>query len=209
MDYEIIFYHSGQTAEMEKLLSDDLSRTELNLTGITAAITPSDLADFLGLSLRRCDIVFVIGGLDGRQNSTDEVLSSVLSSGNHEMHTAKLMLDSGDIAYSIRSGRQRIYVLPDDIAVSQRMLESKIRPDLNKAYGLKEETVKDDSPSIETVIGELDQALSGMSRERLTDTGEMILRQNRLLLLYRVLITVFAAAGFLLGAGAVILGICS
>ena len=79
----------------------------------------------------------------------------------------------------IRSGRQRIYVLPDDIAVSQRMLESKIRPDLNKAYGLKEETVKDDSPSIETVIGELDQALSGMSRERLTDTGEMILRQNR------------------------------
>lgn len=164
LDYEIIFYHSGKTAEIEKAINQRLRSTGMNMSQSAAAVSPTELADMLSESLERSDTVIIVGGLDGGRQSTENVLSTVLSTNGSKMKSNKIVDDSGNIAYMIRCLEQTILVFPDETDVITSMLDAKIISELTKIYKLK--PVEKNTPSIDEIANELDRQLAKVSRTR-------------------------------------------
>ena len=164
MDYEIIFYHSGKTAEIERMLERRLEGLGLKRSISAAAADPSELAGMLGKSLSRCDLIFVVGGLDNSAGSTDNVLSSVLSSEKGKLSSERLIDDNENTAYLIRSEKQLIAVVPDETEVIEKMLDKKIISEIKTVYSLSEKN--DEKPSIKEIKDELDKQLNDMGRTR-------------------------------------------
>ena len=202
MNYEIIFYHSGRTSETEKLLNKKLSPYGVERAGSIAAITPTDLAKELEAALDRSRLVIIIGGLDGGRQSTDTILSSILSSGSG-MTSEKLIDNEENISYIIKSEDRTIVVLPDEPDIISEMLDKRIISELRRRYSLTSE--KDDSPTIESVVSELDKQLSKMDRTRTSIGNEFMRREEQSLKRLKVLIIALFAAGIALSALSIIL----
>ncbi len=166
LNYEIIFYHSCKTAEIEKLISSKLSMIEMNLSQSFAATEPTELAQFLEQSLNRVDSVIIIGGLDGGKQSTDKVLSTVLSGKGSKMDSKKIVDDNENVGYIIKCREQSIIVLPDETNVIGIMLDKRIISELSETYKLKKQENK--TPPIESIAGELDRQLSSIKRSPVT-----------------------------------------
>lgn len=193
LDYEIIFYHSGKTAEIERTINLQLSQIEMNMLQSFAATTPTELAQMLGQSLERVDAVIIVGGLDGGKQSTDNVLSTILSTNGLKMESNKIVDDKGNIAYIIRCLEQTIIVFPDETSVIASMLKMKISALLAEIYKLK--VKKSSGPSIESVTKELDRQLSDISKTRtkLPYGNEKKIKQSGSLRKLKIAITVLAA----------------
>ena len=189
MNYEVIFYHAGRTAEIETTLSGALDSIALYPSASCAALTPAELAQHLAASLNRVDPVFIIGGLDGGRQSTDKILSIVLSARENEMTANKLIDDEDNTAYLIRSRQQFIFVLPDDADIIQKMLDLRIRQELRKLYSLSER--QEAVPAVAGIAGELERQLSRMPRT----VPEPVRRKDPSLLMYRILIAVLLSLG--------------
>ncbi len=166
MDYEIIFYHSGKTAEIERMLERRLESLGLTRSISAAAADPSELAEMLGQSLSRCDLIFVVGGLDNSAGSTDNVLSSVLSSEKGKLSSERLIDDNENTAYLIRLEQQLIAVVPDETEVIEKMLEKKIVVEIKTVYSLSEQN--DEKPSIKEIKDELDKQLNELGRTKIS-----------------------------------------
>ena len=166
MDYEIIFYHSGKTAEIERMLERRLESLGLTRSISAAAADPSELAEMLGKSLSRCELIFVVGGLDNSAGSTDNVLSSVLSSEKGKLSSERLIDDNENTAYLIRSEQQLIAVVPDETEVIEKMLEKKIVVEIKTVYSLSEQN--DEKPSIKEIKDELDKQLNELGRTKIS-----------------------------------------
>ena len=130
MEYEIIFYHSGKTAECERLLEKRFSKLGLSALPSTAATDPASLASELQQALSCSDIVIIIGGLDGGRQSTDSILSQILSAEKERPDCEKLVDDNDNIAYFLKAGDQCIVVLPDETEVMEGMLDTVLICDL-------------------------------------------------------------------------------
>ena len=139
MEYEIIFYHSGKTFEAERLLDRKLSGLHLTRRLSAEAVTPEELADQLSGCLSRCNIMVIIGGLDGGQQSTDSILSMILSAQGDSLHCEKLLDEEDNPAYYICAEQQCILVLPDDPAVMETMLDKRLLSVLKEKYVLGDE----------------------------------------------------------------------
>lgn len=170
LDYEIIFYHSGRTAEIEKAINQRLEKTGMNMSQSAAAVSPAELADMLSTSLDRSEAVIIVGGLDGGSQSTENVLSAVLSTNGSKMKSNKIVDDSGNTAYMIRCLEQTILVFPDETDVITSMLDAKIISELAGIYKLK--PVQENTPSIDEIANELDRQLAGISRTRTNITSD-------------------------------------
>lgn len=166
MDYEIIFYHSGKTAEIERMLERRLEGLGLKRSISAAAADPSELAGMLGKSLSRCELIFVVGGLDNSAGSTDNVLSSVLSSEKGKLSSERLIDDNENTAYLIRLEQQLIAVVPDETEVIEKMLEKKIVVEIKTVYSLSEQN--DEKPSIKEIKDELDKQLNELGRTKIS-----------------------------------------
>lgn len=164
LDYEIIFYHSGRTAEIEKAINQRLEKTGMNMSQSAAAVSPAELADMLSESLDRSEMVIIVGGLDGGRQSTENVLSAVLSTNGSKMKSNKIVDESGNVSYMIRCLEQTILVFPDETEIITSMLDAKIISELAEIYKLK--PVQKNTPSIDEIASELDRQLAGISRTR-------------------------------------------
>ena len=195
MVYNIIFYHSGKTAEAERLTDKKLSALTLSKGAVYAAVSPSELAKRLKNSLSAADIAIIIGGLDGGRQSTDTILSLVLSSKASSMQCEKLLDDDDNIAYLIKAGRQYILVLPDDPDAIAAMLDKRMVKELCAGYSLR--VKEQDNMSIDEVTGELKKELAGLRRTRSSYAVQYAEKQNRELKLLRALMLSTLGAGIL------------
>ena len=195
MVYNIIFYHSGKTAEAERLTDKKLSALTLSKGAVYAAVSPSELAKRLKNSLSAADIAIIIGGLDGGRQSTDTILSLVLSSKASSMQCEKLLDDDDNIAYLIKAGRQYILVLPDDPDAIAAMLDKRMVNELCAGYSLR--VKEQDNMSIDEVTGELKKELAGLRRTRSSYAVQYAEKQNRELKLLRALMLSTLGAGIL------------
>lgn len=191
LDYEIIFYHSGKTAEIEKAINQRLRNTGMNMSQSAAAVSPTELADMLSESLERSEAVIIVGGLDGGRQSTENVLSAVLSTNGSKMKSNKIVDDSGNIAYMIRCLEQTILVFPDETNVITSMLDAKIISELVKIYKLK--PIEKNTPSIDEIANELDRQLAGISRTRTNIAAESDKPSKNSLLGLKIAIAVLTA----------------
>lgn len=164
MDYELIYYTAGRTAEMEHILDKKLSPIGLSHSAGEAATNKSELADALARGLKKSRIIFVIGGLNNGYDSTDKVLSKILISNDAEVSSKRVDGDKNS-GYIIESDNQTIVVLPDNPDESENMLDSGIIPELIRIYSLK--VVEEEKTDIDGIMTKLDEELSGTQRVRL------------------------------------------
>lgn len=197
MEYEIIFYHSGKTAETERMLERAWRREALQRKASSAALRPEELAECLAASLQRVNLVIIIGGLDGGRQSTDTILSLILSARSGELQSEKLLDDDDRVAYVIRAGQQTLLVFPDEPDVIATMLEHRINGMLQKRYQLSD--FGEQQPALDTVTSELARQLAGMNRAGGSYAAAYAEKQQRELKKMRLLI------GILLSVGAVLL----
>lgn len=166
LDYEIIFYHARMTAENETALTKALTPFSLNQSGALAATTPKELAKELSLSLSRVKLVFVVGGLDGGEQSTEKILSKVLSGKKASLTSNKIILEeSVEDGYIIRCMDQTVLVLPDDSNSIEAMMSKAVSGELAKIYKLKKRE-EEARPDIEQISEKLDTQLSDTARTR-------------------------------------------
>ena len=203
MEYEIIFYHSGKTFEAERLLDRKLSGLHLTRRLSAAAVTPEELADQLSGCLSRCNIIVIIGGLDGGQQSTDNILSMILSAQGDSLHCEKLLDEEDNPAYYICAEQQCILVLPDDPAVMETMLDKRLLSVLKEKYVLGDEE-QEEVPSLETVTAALQKDLSGLGQNTSDYHARLMAQQQTSLNRLRLLTLVSAGIGILLLIAAIL-----
>ncbi|HCA56251.1 MAG TPA: hypothetical protein DEO95_12400 [Ruminococcaceae bacterium] len=203
MEYEIIFYHSGKTFEAERLLDRKLSGLHLTRRLSAAAVTPEELADQLSGCLSRCNIIVIIGGLDGGQQSTDSILSMILSAQGDSLHCEKLLDEEDNPAYYICAEQQCILVLPDDPAVMETMLDKRLLSVLKEKYVLGDEE-QEEVPSMETVTAALQKDLSGLGQNTSDYHARLMAQQQTSLNRLRLLTLVSAGIGILLLIAAIL-----
>lgn len=202
MNYDILFYHSGKTAETERLIEKYFRKLKLKKRSSYAAVSPSELAGRLERSLKKSDIVVIIGGLDGGRQSTDAILSSILSSKASVLDCEKLIDDDDNISYIISAGKQCILVFPDETEVIGTMLELRIVSRLKKKYSLNEES--EDIPSFESVKKELERQLEGQDMNSSGYAAEYVRNEKTKLNRLKICIAAASAAGVILTAAAVL-----
>ena len=203
MEYEIIFYHSGKTFEAERLLDRKLSGLHLTRRLSAAAVTPEELADQLSGCLSRCNIIVIIGGLDGGQQSTDSILSMILSAQGDSLHCEKLLDEEDNPAYYICAEQQCILVLPDDPAVMETMLDKRLLSVLKEKYVLGDEE-QEEVPSLETVTAALQKDLSELGQNTSDYHARLMAQQQTSLNRLRLLTLVSAGIGILLLIAAIL-----
>ena len=203
MEYEIIFYHSGKTFEAERLLDRKLSGLHLTRRLSAAAVTPEELADQLSGCLSRCNIIVIIGGLDGGQQSSDSILSMILSAQGDSLHCEKLLDEEDNPAYYICAEQQCILVLPDDPAVMETMLDKRLLSVLKEKYVLGDEE-QEEVPSMETVTAALQKDLSGLGQNTSDYHARLMAQQQTSLNRLRLLTLVSAGIGILLLIAAIL-----
>lgn len=178
LDYEIIFYHAGMTAENENALTKALAVLPMAQTGACAATTPKELAKELSKALSRVKSVFIIGGLDGGTQSTERILSKVLSGKKSDLTSNKIELPNvSENGYFIRCMDQTIVVLPDNSQVIERMIANPVLSELEKVYDLKRKE-QDEHPNIREISNKLDTQLSDAARTRVTTPKVTVLAEE-------------------------------
>ncbi len=201
MKYEIVFYHSRKTSETERLLARKLKPLGAECSRTVAAVSPEELAEMLGESLRGSKLVFVIGGLDEGNQSTDRILSLILSAKSDTLHSEKLLDDDDNIGYRLWAKGQTIVVFPDEPEIMETMLNKYILQTLQKDYELTQES--SDMPSMESVADELKEQLSKMDSHRTFVGNQAMMQEEKALKRQKWLMIALAAAGVLLLAASV------
>lgn len=165
MNYEIIFYHSEKTAELERLLSNRLSVLSLSQSDARAAVDPEELSSTLNAALKRSRLIFIIGGLDGGIQSADNVMKKVLFP---RKGSSLKKSDLGQGASLIESSGQCIVLLPDSAGDTEKIIPE-LLPLLESIYHLKKE--EQDKVEQDKIVEELDRELSQNKRVRVTPSG--------------------------------------
>ena len=167
MLYEIIFYHSGKTAELQNIISSGLSPLSLDLRGACAAADAKELSDSLAAAGKRRKLIFVAGGAAEGANSPAEIIKKVLKPKKGSLNEEKLILDKAE-GIIMTVGEQTIILLPDDTETVNSLIPA-IKKKLSEIYHIKNDSI--DPPDMDIVIKELDEQMAGTNRVKVTPSG--------------------------------------
>ncbi len=167
MLYEIIFYHSGKTAELQTMLEDGLATLGLRLAGGYASSDAVELSEKLAAAGKRRNIIFVIGGSEEGNKSPCEIIKKVITPKKSKLEEEKISSDNAECIIMTIS-EQSIILLPDDTEKLISLMPN-IRKKLSERYGIKDET--QDSTNVNSVIKELDTQMAETKRVRVSPSG--------------------------------------
>lgn len=167
MLYEIIFYHSGKTAELQTMLEDGLATLELRLAGGYASSDAVELSEKLAAAGKRRNIIFVIGGSEEGNKSPCEIIKKVITPKKSKLEEEKISSDNAECII-MKISEQSIIFLPDDTEKLISLMPN-IRKKLSERYGIKDET--QDSTNVNSVIKELDTQMAETKRVRVSPSG--------------------------------------
>jgi len=165
--YEIIFYHSGKTAELQTMLEDGLATLGLRLAGGYASSDAVELSEKLAAAGKRRNIIFVIGGSEEGNKSPCEIIKKVITPKKSKLEEEKISSDNAECIIMTIS-EQSIILLPDDTEKLISLMPN-IRKKLSERYGIKDET--QDSTNVNSVIKELDTQMAETKRVRVSPSG--------------------------------------
>lgn len=203
MDYELIYYTAGKTAEVERVLDKNLSQMGLSHSAGEAATTTSELANALAKSLKKSQLIFVIGGLNNGYDSTDKVLSKILVTNDSNVFSKRVDGEKNS-GYIIRAIGQTIVILPDEPDEVSNILKNGIISDLAITYSLK--APKEEADNVEDIMQNLDESLSGVRRTRLISAPpkpKLYKRSRRA----KVIIGILIALGAILAISAAVIAV--
>lgn len=139
MKSDLIFYLARKTSYCEKALKKQLLPLGIGLNEVSSSTDPITLGEKLSRSLKRCNLVFIIGGLGfSGSNGLTGVLSQALSSTRVTIDDVrKLRNDLGNQhGYVIRCSKQMIIALPDRPEELTQMFSETLVSLIKTLYGL-------------------------------------------------------------------------
>ncbi len=163
MDYEIIFYHAGKTAEIQALIDSSLNGISLHLRNVCAAVSPVELSKQLAVSVSRSRLIVVIGGDDECETVLGKVLTT--KSGSISQET----IESYGVRAVVRTvSGQAVVQLPGDTEDISCILDGLVQR-LAEYFGTKPET--DKKMPAEAAIKELDEKMASINRIKVNVSG--------------------------------------
>ena len=193
---EIIFYHSGQTAEIEKVLSSELSLISLSISQVRAAMTAEVFSDMLENAFQQSNVIFIIGESDGNRQVIEQFFSANHLDGKFEP------LTDDYTAGIVRYGEKCVILLPDDAEQIKTMFAETIREKLSD--GNSQNEYREELPSIESIIKEMDSRLSYRKRTPVGVNRHARQNRNKTLAWYRVSIFILILLGIIQAVLAVV-----
>lgn len=114
MDCRIVFYSARKTSFCERALKKSFPELDLTLSGVSFATDAGTLGAWLVEAFRKCDLTFVIGGLDfGDYRSVKEIISRAVTDSSID-ECKKLKNENGEDGYVLRAQNQLLIMLPDE-----------------------------------------------------------------------------------------------
>lgn len=204
MNYQIIFYYSSRTGEIEHLLSDELEKLGLRLGRSRCAVSPDELTKGLSDVLKSNRLLFCIGSSDNDESCLNILEKRLSASKGIRMGSDDIDENPGK-GKIFTAGNQMIVFLPGDPEKIREALPA-LKKKLCSSFNLKEAT-EPEAPPIEKTAGELDKQLSSVNRIRteipgLTAEKRFSDSQNVIL---GIMITLLVVSVILLGSGLYIL----
>ena len=162
MNYEMIFYHAGKTAEIQELIDSSLSGYSLRLGNVSAAADAKELSAQLAASVSRSRLILVIG-----EEGSDRILSRVLTSSSESIRE-ELIEGSGVRAVMRTVPGHAVIQLPGDTEDLSCIIDE-LTARIQEFFGLRPE--KNDNISPIEAIKELDKKMASINRIKVTPSG--------------------------------------
>jgi len=113
MDCRIVFYSARKTSFCERALKKSFPELGLTISGVSFAIDANTLGAELMGAFRKCNITFIIGGLDfSDSRSVKGIVSRAVADSNID-ECKKLKNENGEDGYVLRARNQLLVMLPD------------------------------------------------------------------------------------------------
>lgn len=126
MNCELIFYSARKTSFCERSLLKSFSEMGLSLSGSSFSTDSDGLGTKISQAFKKCNIVFVIGGLgmDGIRG-IKSIISRALARANVD-ECKKLRNGLGDDGYVFRAQQQILILLPDEPGQIEEIMRGSI-----------------------------------------------------------------------------------
>ena len=163
MNYQLIFYRSGRTGRLEKLLTAGLAPCGAELSDAVSASTPEELVQELKKAVEAAPLVFIIGGQNEPEGSS---AVSIVGKTLRPVGRNKLWDESLSPEILLKHSRtQAVLLMPDEEETVQAQF-TVVKERLKKHFRWTE--TPQEHPSPEEVSQNLDHQLSGISRTKVT-----------------------------------------
>lgn len=145
MDCSIIYYIAYKTGYIQRSLTKKF-RTMSNITVKTgyAAVSPQDLQAKFRRAFEESELVIVVGGLSAPGGgNVMTVLSDYFTNERLDVGFNKRVInESGEDGYLIKTGRKYVLVLPDDPEAAERMFGAELLKNIDTANPPGEEVAE-------------------------------------------------------------------
>ena len=136
MDCSIIYYTAYKTGYIQRVLTKKFrTMTSINLRSGYAAVSAGDMKIKFAAALNEADLVIIVGGL--RSYGDENVmtaLSDYFSVSRLSVDSNKRVLnESGDDGYLIKTGKKYLLILPDDPEAVGRMFGTQLLKNIDTA----------------------------------------------------------------------------
>lgn len=167
MNYDIIFYLSGKTSQLQYRIQKSLESPSLTFKSACAALEQKELEEKLSQAIKENSLVFIVGEQNSSEQSAEQVLEKVINSRNDNISSEKIKTDGGFCEIKT-VGEQSIIFLPDDTEKTEKIMPE-LKEKLAKKYKLKFPV--QDKVKIDDITKELDRTMGGINRVKLDRTG--------------------------------------
>ncbi len=145
MDCSIIYYIAYKTGYIQRSLTKKF-RTMSNITVKTgyAAVSPQDLQAKFRRAFEESELVIVVGGLSAPGGgNVMTALSDYFTNERLDVGFNKRVInESGEDGYLIKTGRKYVLVLPDDPEAAERMFGAELLKNIDTANPPGEEVAE-------------------------------------------------------------------
>ena len=114
MDCRIVFYSARKTSFCERAILKSFPELDLTLSGVSFATNANTLGEQLINAFRKCDLTFIIGGLDFSDYRSVKGIISRAAADSAVDECKKLKNENGEDGYVLRAKNQLLIMLPDE-----------------------------------------------------------------------------------------------
>ncbi len=201
MNYELIFYRSGKTGEIQLLTEDMLGKINFQISGASACADKNELSETIARSLKRSRLIVIAGRDDGSKDNVRALITKILKP--KAQKSENNIIGIGEKLYYLKSGKQMILILPDQPELIEKSADEickTVAGEFSQSYKAEKK------PDIELIGSKLSEKLEAPSRIKVMPYGSNAEKTNeKKLRLLKIVMISLLSLGILEFAAAVIL----
>lgn len=203
MKYEIIYYHTGGTSELEHEFRTAMQAAQMELQYACAAADPVELTEKLTAALKRTQLVIIAAADENTSQGAGTVLEKTLTP-TKGSQTVRLPSDKEKRCYAkiCQSGRQAVVLYCADADTEGDGIK-RLRKRLASFFGT--EVTEEKDKATEKIMDELNEQMKTVSRVRIAPSSGLTAEKRHEESLKKIRITIavlLSLAAILLGTAA-------